>query len=90
MGKPAHILKDHPAVTVTAMSPIQIGDGLDHLRANAPDVEWRLPTGRTRHSEPPPALGPGSRPEHYDYPTGPMERHVTVWIRGTLKSCPPS
>ena len=40
----------------------QRGDGLDHLRANAPDVEWRLPTGRTFRRQPPPALGTGSRP----------------------------
>jgi len=84
LGKLAHVLKDHPAITVTPLTSIQLGDGLDHLRANAPDVEWKLPTGRTRLSEPPPALGPGSRPERSNYPISPMERHLAAFIEKSL------
>ena len=86
LGKFAHVAKDHPAITVTPLPPIRIGDGLDHLRAHAPDLEWRLPTGRTRQSEPPPAVGHGSRPEHPDPPTSLGERHVADWLGATLGS----
>lgn len=62
LGKLAHVLKDHPGIRVTTHPPPAGGDGLDRLRAHAPDVEWELPTGRTRRLAPPPALGLGSRP----------------------------
>jgi len=84
LGKLAHVLKDHPAITVSPLAPIQLGDGLDHLRANAPDVEWTLPTRRSRLSEPPPALGPGSRPERCDYPASRMEHHLAAFIEKSL------
>ena len=67
LGKLAHVVKDHPAIGVTALPVEPVGDGLDHLRAHAPDVEWTLPTGHRHRSTPPPALGPGSRP-HDDQP----------------------
>ncbi len=60
LGKLAHVLKDHPGISVTTLPPVAVGDGLDHLRAHAPDVEWTLPTGDTRINSPPPVLGPGS------------------------------
>ncbi|MBA2507257.1 MAG: DUF222 domain-containing protein [Nocardioidaceae bacterium] len=63
LAKLPHILKDHPQVTVTALPPTSRGDGLDRLRIHAPDIEWRLPSGRTHTSRPPPALGPGSGPD---------------------------
>ncbi len=66
LGKLAHVLKDHPAVRVTALPPVEVGDGLDHLRVHAPDLEWRLPSGHSYRLAPPPALGPGSHPTPAD------------------------
>ena len=75
LGKGAHVVKDHPGVGVAALPTQPVGDGLDHLRAHAPDVEWTLPTGHRHRSTPPPALGPGSHPDqpeplapHHDQP----------------------
>jgi len=66
LGKLAHVLKDHPGITVRALLPAQVGDGLDHLRIHAPDIEWKLPSGHRYRLTPPPALGHGSRPAPAD------------------------
>lgn len=78
LAKLPHILKDHPQITVTAQSPTCRGDGLDELRIHAPDIQWRLPTGRTHTSRPPPTLGPGSGPDPPPdpHPDSPLEHHL--------------
>ncbi|CAN5558317.1 HNH endonuclease signature motif containing protein [soil metagenome] len=62
LGKGVHIVKDHPAITVRALPPtLEASDVLSRLRAQAPDIEWTMPTGHTHTRPPPPALGHGSR-----------------------------
>jgi len=61
------VLKQHPHVTVHTLPTPQRGDGLDHHRTHAPDIEWTLPSGHTHTRTPPPVLGPGSNPT--DHPT---------------------
>jgi hypothetical protein len=51
---------------------------LDDLRANAPNVEWTLPSGHTHLCEPPPALGHGSTAPP---PTSVMELEFTLAIQ---------
>jgi hypothetical protein len=75
LGKLAHVLKDHPRVSVTALPPLVIGDGLDHLRVHAPDVGWTLPTGCCRIHAPPGVLGPGSQP-----PDSFLEQQLSAWL----------
>jgi hypothetical protein len=73
------VLKDHPGVNVTALPPLTVGDGLDHLRVHAPDVEWRWPSGHTHRCQPPAALGPGSRP-HPPRSDSVGERHLAALL----------
>ncbi len=68
LGKLPHVLKDHPAITVQALAPASRGDGLDQLRIHTPGIGWRLPSGRTHTSRPPPALGLGSGPDPPPHP----------------------
>lgn len=75
----AHVLKDHPGVNVTVLPPLTVGDGLDHLRVHAPDVEWRWPSGHTHRCQPPAALGPGSRP-HPPRSDSVGERHLAALL----------
>ncbi|MDQ3326014.1 MAG: 13E12 repeat family protein [Actinomycetota bacterium] len=79
LSKLAHVLKDHPGVNVTALPPLTVGDGLDHLRVHAPDVEWRWPSGHTHRCQPPAALGPGSRP-HPPRSDSVGERHLAALL----------
>jgi len=86
LGKLAHVLKDHPGVQVTALPPAEVGDGLDHLRVHAPDIEWRLPSGHRYRLAPPPALGHGSTPTPADQPdpqpASVGEQHVASLLAG--------
>lgn len=79
LSKVAHVLKDHPGVNVTALPPLTAGDGLDHLRVHAPDVEWRWPSGHTHRCQPPAALGPGDRP-HPPRSDSVGERHLAALL----------
>ncbi len=62
LSRRTHTLKDHPRVHAKTKPDRPWGDGLDHHRHNAPDIDWTLPNGTTHTSRPPPALGPGSDP----------------------------
>lgn len=55
---------------VTAPLRALAGDGLDHLRVNAPDLDWTTPTGRTYTQPPPPVLGYGSHPDEHREQSG--------------------
>jgi hypothetical protein len=65
------VVKNHPRVSARVVPVAARGDGLDGYRTNAPDIEWRLPSGRTYLSSPVPALGLGSHP---DQPPAPGRR----------------
>jgi hypothetical protein len=58
------VVKNHPRVSARVVPVAARGDGLDGYRTNAPDIEWRLPSGQHHLSRPPPVLGPGSDPHH--------------------------
>ncbi|MBA2530853.1 MAG: hypothetical protein H0V23_01940 [Nocardioidaceae bacterium] len=62
LAKNPHVVKDHPGVTVNVDTGPLLGDDLDTLRENAPNVTWTMPTGHSYQMAPPPALGEGSRP----------------------------
>jgi hypothetical protein len=65
LAKNSHVLRDHPKVHVRTGRPppgLAAEDRLTALRANAPDIDWTLPTGRVHRSEPPSALGHGATP----------------------------
>ncbi|MBA2456680.1 MAG: hypothetical protein H0V48_09110, partial [Nocardioidaceae bacterium] len=62
LAKNPHVIKDHPDIHVSVVTPQPVGDGFDKLRANAPTVAWTMPTGHTYPLLPPPTLGEGSRP----------------------------
>ncbi|MBA2738953.1 MAG: DUF222 domain-containing protein [Nocardioidaceae bacterium] len=59
LGKLAHVVKDHPGITVRTTNGLA---GLDRLRAHSPDIVWTMPTGHTYVRPPPPVLGEGSQP----------------------------
>ncbi len=48
LGRNAHVVKDHPGIHCRPVDREPVGDGLDALRRDAPDVEWRLPAGQVR------------------------------------------
>ena len=62
LSRRSHTLKDHPKVHTKVRPDRPWGDGIDHHRHNAPDIDWTLPNNTTHTSRPPPALGPGSDP----------------------------
>jgi hypothetical protein len=70
LGRLSHRIKDHPGIVARIVDPGSTpgsgsdpAQGLGSLRAAAPEVEWEMPTGHTYLSVPPPALGPGARPD---------------------------
>jgi hypothetical protein len=70
----SHRIKDHPGINARVVepgsasvsdptAPGQPAPWFEALRAAAPEVEWQMPTGHTYLNVPPPALGPGARPD---------------------------
>jgi len=59
LDKGSHVIRDHPGVSAQAL-PLLTAAQLHKLRANAPTIRWRLPTGHCYDSHPRPALGHGS------------------------------
>ena len=76
LSRRTHTLKDHPRVHAKTEPDRPWGDGLDHHRHNAPDIDWTLPNGTTHTSRPPPALGPGSDPTDHT-----IDTEWLTWLR---------
>ncbi|MGI8675636.1 MAG: hypothetical protein ACR2JT_01725, partial [Nocardioidaceae bacterium] len=72
LAKNPHVVKDHPEVTVNVDTGPLLGDDLDTLRENAPNVTWTMPTGHSYQLPPPPTLGEGSRPTTIQGPPPPV------------------